>query len=76
MTHNPLTQQIEAFKQEGLNIVDKRGRNFETVEQRLLEFENDILLDNYWEYLINCEYLTKEQMWLLMCQFKQDMGIV
>lgn len=75
MAYNLLTQQMEAFKQEGLNIVDKRGRNFETTEQRLLEFENDILLDNYWEYLINCDYMTKEQMRAAMRQFKKDMGI-
>lgn len=75
MSYNINNIRIDALKQDGLTITDKRGLPFESHEERWLAFENDALLRWYADYLNNIECITDEEWRLAMNDFKIAIGI-
>lgn len=75
MVYNITNVRIDALKQEGLAITDKRGLPFEDRHQRWLAFENASLLEWYADYLNNIDCITDEEWRLAMNDFKIAIGI-
>lgn len=55
MAYNLTNIQIQSLKEEGLRIVDKRGLNFESNEQRFLEYEERRLLERFRTYIYEAD---------------------
>lgn len=75
MKHNPSSLLIENLKEEGLNIVDKRGIPFENEAERNMLWEGHVLYWSFREMLNDCEYISDCDYWLALQAFCEDMGL-
>ena len=76
MKYNLNTILAEALKEEGLQIVDKRGIKFENEAERNMLWEGRLLLSNFREDLSNYEYISDRDYRLAMQAFQEDFGLL